>query len=201
MIKFLKPIIAFTVLFVLFFYILNFKAFNIQILYWWNSNYNKDSQKQVDAYLPQIGIKKYSKPVWQENHLVIPKLSLNVPIVWNVPYDKSLEYLSQGVIHTKGTALPAQSGNVFISGHSSYFWDGPYSSIFSVIHNLQNGDEIAIVWQGYTYNYRVYNKVVVLPNQVEYLNQDRSKHMLTLMTCTPIGTDWKRLIVQAKLIN
>ena len=197
----LKTIGTFLVLFGLFFYFFNFRALNINIKYWSNKTFSKESQKQIEAYLPTVKSVKKTKPIWPEGHIVIPKLSLNIPVIWNVPIEKTLDELANGVVHTKGSALPPQKGNVFISGHSSYFWNGPYSSIFSVIVNLENDDEIAIVYRDYTYIYKVYNKITVKPDQVEYLNQDRSKHMLSLMTCTPIGTDWNRLIVQAYLTN
>jgi sortase A len=199
-IKILKTTAVFILIFLFFFYLINYKTINLQIKYYFNSLYYEE-ETTIDAYLPAVESRKSQKPIWPENHIVIPKVKINVPIVWNVPINESLNYLDKGVVHTKGSAMPGQPGNVFISGHSSYFWSGPYSSIFAMIHELKKNDEIAIVWNNYTYKYRVYNSVVISPNQVEYLNQDRSKRILSLMTCTPIGTDWKRLIVQAELIN
>ena len=71
--KFLKPTLAFIILFLLFFYLINFKAYNIQVLYYWNNIFHREkASKQVEAYLPNIQNVKIPKPIWQENHLVIP---------------------------------------------------------------------------------------------------------------------------------
>jgi sortase A len=48
--------------------------------------------------------------------------------------------------------------------------------------------------------YEVENIKIGLPEQVDVLGP-ASKEQLTLITCTPIGTNLKRLIVTARLVE
>jgi sortase A len=50
-----------------------------------------------------------------------------------------------------------------------------------------------------TYKYRVENITVVDPNNTSILQQNFDDSYLTLVTCTPPGTIWKRLAVKARI--
>ncbi|MGL5831434.1 MAG: sortase, partial [Candidatus Altimarinota bacterium] len=102
-------------------------------------------------------------------------------------------------VHYPGTAYPGDNGNVVITGHSSYFpWDpGRFKDVFALLHQVSVGDEVVVYQDQKKYKYVVYEKKVVSPSQVEVLTQDGSDR-LTLITCTPVGTDLNRLIVLAK---
>ncbi len=148
-------------------------------------------------------------PLPPDNYLIIPKIGKSVPIV-EIPFDnfkqqnwkaldKDIETgLQNGVIHYPGTATPGQKGNVFITGHSSYYvWDkGRYKDVFALLGELAPGDEVHIIFGGHTYHYVVSEKKVVKPTDTEVLDQT-SDHRLTLMTCTPVGTNINRLIIVA----
>lgn len=138
------------------------------------------------------------------NHLFIPKLNINVPIIWNSPPDESvmLKNLQDGVVHYNGTGLPNQSdGNVFISGHSSYFWwdKGNYKTVFVNLNKLENNDEFALAYEDKVYVYKVYEKIEVKPEEVGVL-EPVGKPIVSLMTCVPVGTNLRRLIVKAERI-
>lgn len=113
------------------------------------------------------------------------------------------EALREGVVHYPYTANPDQFGNVFITGHSSYYpWDeGRYKEIFALLHKLEVGDQYAITYQGKKYSYRVIEVFEIKPDDVSVLEQPLDKKISTLMTCTPIGTTLKRLIVRAELVG
>ncbi|PIZ72935.1 hypothetical protein COY06_06040 [Candidatus Peregrinibacteria bacterium CG_4_10_14_0_2_um_filter_41_8] len=144
--------------------------------------------------------------------IIIPRLNKNVPIV-NVPEDNLVKKnwaalendlqtaLRNGVVHYPGTPWPGQSGNVVVTGHSSYYpWDpGRFKDVFAVLHNVKIGDEIIVFHNQQKYRYQVTESSVVLPQQVQVL-ADTGDNRITLLTCTPIGTNLKRLIVTAKLI-
>lgn len=117
--------------------------------------------------------------------------------------NKIQEALREGVVHYPFTADPNQYGNVFITGHSSYYpWDkGRYKDIFALLHKLELGDKYFIFFQGKKYTYQVTEKYEVEPDDVSVLAQPDDKKISTLMTCTPVGTVLRRLIVQADLIN
>jgi LPXTG-site transpeptidase (sortase) family protein len=149
-----------------------------------------------------------------------PPLRENVPEFFNLKVDKLK--ISKGVIETNsfnmnpdkylghyaGTALPGEVGNVFIYGHSVvpfFFNPDNYKTIFSTLHKLENEDVIEVEYNGKTFKYKVFEKKVLSPEEVNplatitpaYLNEKT----LSLMTCTPPGTTLKRLIVGAKQIE
>ena len=54
---------------------------------------------------------------------------------------------------------------------------------------------------GDRHTYRVVSKREVKPNDVSVLDQPTTKRIATLMTCTPVGTTLRRLIVTAEEID
>ncbi len=148
-----------------------------------------------------------------DKRIIIPRIGQNVPIV-QVPTDtllrkdwKALESqiqdaLRHGVVHFPGTAYPGSPGNVVITGHSSYFpWDpGRFKDVFALLHQVDLGDQIVVYNDQKKYTYQVYDKKVVKPSEVEVLTQ-AGESRLTLITCTPVGTDLNRLIILARPIS
>lgn len=149
-----------------------------------------------------------------DNRLIVPKLDLNVPIV-NPPIDALLNEdwtkleediqtgLQDGVVHYPGTASPGQAGNFFLTGHSSYYaWSpGNYKSVFARLSELNVGDEYWVYYGGDKHRYIVTGKTEVKPSDVHVLDQPTDQRLATLMTCTPIGTTLRRLIVAATEID
>jgi sortase A len=111
--------------------------------------------------------------------------------------------LRKGAVHYPYTALPGEIGNTFITAHSSYYpWDpGKYKSIFALLPGIKLGTVVTVNYGGKEFSYRVYKKHEVSPSQTDVLRQPQDKKILTLMTCTPIGTTINRLIVEAELIE
>ncbi len=111
--------------------------------------------------------------------------------------------LREGVVHYPFTADPDQYGNVFITGHSSYTpWDsGRYKDIFALLHRLEIGDQYFIYFEGKKYTYKVQEKFEILPTELSVLEQPVDQHLSTLMTCTPVGTTLRRLIIRAPLTS
>src|SRR3990167_11145314 len=108
-----------------------------------------------------------------------------------------LENLQKGVVHYAGTALPGTGkGPIFITGHSSYYWwdKGKYKTIFATLDKVSAGDEIKINYDNVIRTYKVYDKTIVLPEQVEVL-KPLNEPVLVLMTCVPVGTNLKRLLI------
>jgi len=142
--------------------------------------------------------------------VIIPRLGTNVP-VQNVIEDNLFtqnwfglekdiqKALLDGVVHYPGTPTPNKSGNVVLTGHSSYYpWNpGRYKDVFAVLHNIVIGDEIIMFHKQKKYSYTVTQIDKVYPEDVKVLG-DAGDDRITLITCTPIGTNIKRLIVTAK---
>lgn len=148
-----------------------------------------------------------------DNRIIISKIGQNIPIKdvsalnlmeenWKALEDDLQHALKDGVVRYPGTAQPGQIGNVFITGHSSYYlWDpGRYKDVFALLHNVEVGDTITIFYNQDRFDYVVDEKKVVSPNDVDVLSQTNDKR-LTLMTCTPIGTALNRLIIVAKQVE
>jgi len=137
--------------------------------------------------------------------LSIPKLNLQAPLIWSKDpsdFDSDLEH---GVIHYPGTALPGNTGTMYVSGHSSdYIWKHDrYATIFTKINFLNPGDDIFVTVYGkdgkiYNYRYRVTGQKVYAPDdQTQFIDNTSAK--LNLSTCWPIGTSKDRLVVTAEL--
>ena len=148
-----------------------------------------------------------------DDRIIIPRINKNVPIVgvstenlinrdWAGLEADIQAALQLGVVHYPGTAEAGETGNVVITGHSSYFpWDpGRFKDVFALLHEIVVGDEVIVYRDQKPYRYRVYNTRVVTPDQVEVLTQE-GEDRLTLITCTPVGTNLKRLIVLAEPIR
>ena len=139
-----------------------------------------------------------------QNQIFIPRINLRAPVVWNSSSDPeiALENLQKGVVHYGFTALPNETGNVFIFGHSSYYWwdPGQYKRAFALLDQMQNGDQIYIGFNDQIYIYEVFNEVVVNPSDVS-VTDSTDEPRLSLMTCVPVGTAANRLINQSRLIS
>ncbi len=138
--------------------------------------------------------------------IVVPKIGANAKVIPNVDSANEKEYsaaLKQGVAHALGTAFPGEGGHIFLFAHSTdYFWNvGAYNAIFYLLDKLQKNDEINIFYKGERYVYRVVDKTIVDPSQVEYLTRKTNKEFLTLQTCWPMGTTFKRLLVFAVRVS
>lgn len=139
-----------------------------------------------------------------EPTISIPKINVNAPVV----YEKSIieedvqRALQGGVVHYGTTAKPGEKGNTVIFGHSSNDWwePGDYKFVFVLLDKLAPGDKITVNYESRRYTYEVTGSKVVEPTDVGVLNPT-SEPTLTLITCTPPGTAWKRLVVTAKQID
>lgn len=97
---------------------------------------------------------------------------------------------------------PGQWGNNIIFGHSElpqFANPKDYSGIFTFIMDLADGDEILIDSEAVRYRYKVFDKKVVDPTDISVLEQKFDTSYITLITCVPPGTLWKRGIIRAKL--
>ncbi len=146
--------------------------------------------------------------------LIVPKIGLEVPMIFDKTmgstdtetYNRQMAAMKKGVawFNIKGaSARPGEVGNLVLSGHSSndIFDDGAYKFVFARLDQLAKGDTIYTTYKGTRYTYAVTQKRVVLPNNVKALTNPVDKPVITLITCTPVGTAEKRLLVTAEQIS
>lgn len=143
-----------------------------------------------------------------DNRLMIPKLNVDVPVHFGIPNDTDSvnAAMENGVAQFSipgASALPGEIGNLVITGHSAgdIYSNNQYKFIFSGLERLTNGDLIYIDYNGTRYTYSVTKMETVEPNNVSALVYDTDKPMLTLITCTPLGTSRYRLLVTAEQIS
>lgn len=151
--------------------------------------------------VPEISI----EPKDTDFGMIIEKIGVNESIVANVDPDNKTEYrkaLKKGVAHARGTAFPGQTGNVYVFAHSTAnVWDAvSLKSYFTLLRKLEVGDRVVIFYQGDRYDYEVYSKKIIDPNDTSDLTGYALESILTLQTCDPPGSDAHRLIVKAKLV-
>ncbi|MFH1749285.1 MAG: class E sortase [bacterium] len=167
------------------------------------SHYQERGEHVVNLHNKNIFTEEEAKtiPSSPENHLVIPVLHIDVPIIWESKESEILKNLKDGVVRFPNTAFPGEIGNVFIVGHSSnWWWDkAKYNSIFAALGRLKKNDEILINYKDQQFIYQVIGSSVVMPDQTEVL-ESSDNSIISLMTCTPVGTNWKRLVATAKQV-
>lgn len=184
-----------------------FAGFNAPILmnkasYWLKtSRVNAQATSEVHTEISNNVKADPSKP----SSIFIDKISVSAPIIYSEKEinEKSFQLaLRNGVVHFPETALPGQNGNVVIFGHSSGAWwvPGNYKHVFTLLDKLSVNDIVTIEYQGITYKYKIKNTRIVMPTEVSVLNQTNFP-TLTLITCYPVGTNEKRLIVEAEQIS
>lgn len=143
-------------------------------------------------------------PVDREFGIVIPKIGANTKVIPNVNPVNPREYqiaLTHGVAHARGSALPNQTGNIFIFAHSAgnFYEANQFNAVFYLLDKLKKDDEIYLFYQKNKFKYKVSEKKLVDATAVNFLSRNGPDKTLTLMTCWPPGTTLKRLLVKATL--
>jgi sortase A len=149
------------------------------------------------------------QPVSPEPRVIIPKISVNAPVVYglaDLSEQSSQKALENGVIHypiAGASAYPGQNGNAVFLGHSSsdFFKPGNYKFIFVQLNRLTAGDLFYLDYNSKRYTYRVRELKIINPNEVGTLAIGDDKPYATLITCDPPGTARQRLVVIAEQIS
>ena len=157
--------------------------------------------------------KKTTEPVSKKMRatLEIASLGISAPLVWSTSYlEKDLQNdLVRGVSLFPGTALPGALGNALVAGHSSDFaWKpGNYKQIFAGLNDLAIGDDTTVITYVDTtgatthqFRFRVLEKKIVTADDPQLFAQPTDRTELTLVTCWPLNTSWRRLLVRLAVV-
>lgn len=131
--------------------------------------------------------------------IAIPSIGIKNGAVSTVDYD-----LSKHLVNYIGTAIPPEKGNAVVFGHSTlpqWFDPTDYKTIFATAYKLRMGDEILVTVAGVLYQYKIVSITVVNPDDTSIFTQNYDDSYLTIVTCTPPGTTWKRLIIKSRLVK
>ena len=138
-----------------------------------------------------------------ENTLILPGISDPLPLVFSATLDEAQiqEMLKQGAVVLPLGIDFGQPGNVVVTAHSSGTAAfGPYRFAFARLAELQDGQTVTVKTPAADYTYKVYSQQIVWPHEVDKLPQGE-KPTVTLVTCWPLWTNFKRLLVNAELIK
>lgn len=125
----------------------------------------------------------------------VPDIGVDLPIYHGTD-DATLE---RGIGHLYGSALPVGGAGTHsvLTGHSGL----PAASLFTHLEDLALGDVFAIDVLGETLLYEVDQIETVEPDQGDELRRVAGKDYVTLLTCTPTGSNTHRLLVRGERID
>ncbi len=128
---------------------------------------------QINAYtkIPYLMFEK-NKIVLIEKNTSKDILDQNYAGIWN--QNKNLEEIN----------------NIVLAGHN-------IKSVFRILHELDENDEIKLYHKNYIWTYKVISKEIIRDDNFSYFEETNEKR-LTLITCTKDKK--KRLIVVATLV-
>jgi|WetSurMetagenome_2_1015567.scaffolds.fasta_scaffold293823_2 sortase A len=150
----------------------------------WFKNFNPNPNLKNQTDIPTYAIS-------------IPKINIKGAVVSTIDTD-----LEKHLVNYQGTGIPGKDGNAVIFGHSTLpqlFNPKDYKTIFANVYKLKNDDLIYATVNDVIYTYKIFKTIVVDADDSSALVQDYDNSYLTLVTCTPPGTIWKRLIIKARL--
>jgi sortase A len=194
-----KQLIGLALVFTVFFFAINFSA------YWARVQFALLNQPTTILPEPEPAPEPEPEPepiIDYAPEIIITKLGVNAPLFVNVLPSQTLPTLEKGVVHYADTALPGQIGNTVIFGHSSdYPWSpGLYKNVFALLDQLVAGDKITIPYKSQRFTYEVTSAKVVRASDLSVLKKTADPQ-LTLITCYPVGTSQRRLVVSARLVE
>lgn len=159
------------------------------------SDINFNSQ-DARTWFPKMNLKG-NAPKINFYTLSIPKIHVTDALVSTTDYN-----IDKHLINYLGTSIPADNGNAVIIGHSTLpqlFDPKNYKTIFANAYLLREGDEIIANIDNIAYTYKIESIRVVDPEDTSAFVQTFDNSYLTIITCTPPGTIWKRLVIRSAL--
>lgn len=183
-----------------------FMLFNSQLFYAkLNGYFNKPDNTSAVSTIVTPSNQSSRVVVPKEPRIIIPKIGVDAPLVTglvSVLEPDIQKALQDGVVHYPVSSVPGTPGKSILIGHSSNApWvPGKYKFVFMRLEELVLGDEFMANYESTQYTYKIVSIKEVLPTDLSVL-EPTEKPTMTLITCTPVGTDWRRLIVHAEQIS
>ena len=163
---------------------------------WIATAFDQENYNEAKNWFPEEETKNLPMAI-SSYTLSVPKLAITKAVVSTVD-----TRLSEHLVHYPGTALPSDPGTAVIFGHSTlpqFFNQKNYKTIFANLYKLRKGDTILVAIDNVAYTYLVDKISITGPDNKTIFAQRQNEKFLKLVTCTPPGTKWKRLVVRSKL--
>lgn len=142
----------------------------------------------------------------REYRIVISKIGVEAPVV--VPDGETTEdvlaALERGVGLYPHSSLPGERGRAILLGHSSRasWYRGGYATVFTLIKELDPGDTFTLASSGERHTYEVFSREQMSPDAANALLSVPSDGAeAALITCYPIGSASRRMVVRARLLR
>ena len=128
-------------------------------------------------------------------YIKIDKLKLELPIY----HGTTPSVLNVAVGHLEGSSFPigGASTHSVLAAHRGL----PNKELFTNITKLELGDTFTITVLDRVLTYRIDNIVIVKPTDISKLQIIKDKEYVTLITCTPYGLNFHRLLVRGERIE
>lgn len=158
-----------------------------------SSKGEKASEKEAPKEKPAPSSKK---PM-----LTVPRLELENVKVGDSPDQSYLD--REGIMHLSDTGFPYQKGsNTYIAAHAIGYAESRVTYAFQDLEEMEKGDLVTVRdASGKTYKYRVYESMIVDPDDFWVTKPIEDKKVITLQTCWPEPSFEKRLIVRAEIVK
>ncbi len=154
--------------------------------------------KDARNWFPQVNAASNAEQKVSEYEFSIPSQGIDKMNVSAVDFDLS-KHLVQYFSTSKS---PIEKGTSVIFGHSTLpQWFDPknYMAIFAHLHMIKEGEKIVLTVNGQEYSYKVFSVTILDSTNPNIFSQSFDNSYITIVTCTPPGTTWKRLVVRASL--
>lgn len=159
----------------------------------YNKNIYETRQEALDsvsAYEESvIDLTKYDLVDGSVGFISIPKINVEMSIFLGA----TSENMSMGFAHMGQTSLPVggENTNCVVAGHRG--WRGaPY---MRDAHLLEIGDVVYLQNFWGALEYRVCDFETIWPNNIDAIKIQPGRELLTIVTCTPYGEGYQRLLV------
>lgn len=175
----------------------------ITTLYLGNKKQSQDQQELVRSFR-QMATERVSEAQSQSEPaelksdavgiLTVPKLDMELPVVEGA----GPEQLAKALGAISGLDEPGQmDGSYAIAGHRS----SVFGKFFNRLDELKQGDSVELQTMGQQMMFKVYDKRIVKPEEIEVLKPEQGKAKLSLVTCHPANSSKYRLIVLAEQVK
>ena len=125
--------------------------------------------------------------------LRIPKINLELPVLKR----DTAANLDISAAHVAGSAGPGETGNFCVAGHRQL----TYGRHFNRLYELSKGDLIEFIGPEVTFTYRVFDVLVIKPEETWVLESSGEERLITLITCSGTRKPFVRLVVRGRLVE
>lgn len=122
-------------------------------------------------------------------------LDIDLPIY----HGTSEHTLAMGVGHLEGTSLPVGGLGTrsVLTAHRGL----PQATLFNELDRARVGDTFTVAVLDQVLSYRVVDTLVIEPDQTEAIIPVQDRDLVTLVTCTPLGINSHRILVNAERVT